>query len=308
MANQQLIDYIKGQMMAGVSESDIRKILKDAGWPDADVEDGVKGAKPGATGGQPAVAAPAASSPFAGQATKSEEPVKTEPKKEAMSFDFMSNPTGMAAMGASAAKVKDADKSMAAPEDAAAGVVSAKSSGGRLPWIIAGVAILALAGSIVYFISKTGKLSAASDGLAATNAALSAQLAELSSSGAASATELDAAKATIKDITDQLNLFVVPQNTTGTLAAKPFSLRGLVGQAKGVYNLTTVNGVVLSIKNSKDAKLDFTLKPFVGATVELSGTHIPGAYDITVQMVNGSELQSQSTSTPSVATTTSPTP
>ena len=47
MANQQLIDYIKGQMMAGVSESDIRKILKDAGWPDADIEDGVKGAKPG---------------------------------------------------------------------------------------------------------------------------------------------------------------------------------------------------------------------------------------------------------------------
>ena len=312
MANQQLIDYIKGQMMAGVSESDIRKILKDAGWPDADIEDGVKGAKPGATVGQSAVVAPAASSPFTGQAAKPEEPAKiepkAEPKKEAMSFDFMSNPAGMTTMGASVGKVKDSSKSTAVPLDAAVGTGPAKSSGGRLPWIVAGVAILALVGSIVYFISKTGKLSATSDQLTATNAALSAQLAELNNSGAASATELDAAKMAIKDITDQLNLFVIPQNTTGTLEAKPFALKGLVGQAKGFYNLTTINGIVLSVKNSKDAKLDFTLKPFVGANAELAGTHIPGAYDITVQMVNGSELQSAPTSTPPKATTTPATP
>ena len=104
------------------------------------------------------------------------------------------------------------------------------------------------------------------------------------------------------------NLFVIPQNTTGTSAAKPFALRGLVGQAKGIYNLTTINGLVLSVKNSKDAKLDFSLKPFIGANVELAGTHIPGAYDITVQMVNGSELQSAPTSTPPTATTTPATP
>lgn len=308
MANQQLIDYIKGQMMAGVSEQDIRKILKDAGWPDADIEDGVRGAKPGATVGQSAVVAPAASNPFTGQAARSEEPAKTEPKaepkKEAMSFDFMNNPGGMATMGVSAIKAKESTKLAAVSEDAVAGTGSVKLSGGRLPWIIAGVAILALVGSIVYFISKTGKLSAVSDQLAATNATLNAQLAELNNSGAASATELDAAKAAIKDITDQLNLFVIPQNTTGTLAAKPFILRGLVGQTKGVYNLTTANGIVLSVKNSKDAKLDFTLKPFVGANAELAGTHIPGAYDITVQRVNGSELQSASTSTTPVATTT----
>ena len=308
MANQQLIDYIKGQMMAGVSESDIRKILKDAGWPDADIEDGVKGAKPGTTVGQSAVVASAASSPFTGQAAKSEEPAKTEPKKEAMNFDFMSNPAGMATMGVSADKGKDSGKPMAMPGDAAVGIGSAKSSGGRLPWIIAGVAILALVGSIVYFISKTGKLSDVSDQLTATNAALNAQLAELNNSGAASATELDAAKKAVKDVTDQLNLFVIPQNTTGTSAAKPFALRGLVGQAKGIYNLTTINGLVLSVKNSKDAKLDFSLKPFIGANVELAGTHIPGAYEITVQMVNGSELQSAPTSTPPTATTTPATP
>ncbi|TSC60565.1 MAG: hypothetical protein LiPW15_443 [Parcubacteria group bacterium LiPW_15] len=306
MANQQLIDYVKGQMMAGVSESDIRKILKDAGWPDADIEEGVKGAKPAS----PVSTTTSAFGSFTSQAAKPAElaktEVKAEPKKEAMSFDFMSNPAGMSTAGPAASAAKDAGKSAVAQDIMGSG--SPRSSGGRLPWIIAGVAVLALVGSIVYFMSNAGKLSGTSDQLIAANAALTAQLAELQGTGATSATELDAAKMAIKDLTDQLTLFVIPQSSTGTLAAKPFSLRGLVGQAKGVYNLTTVNGVVLSVKNSKDAKLDFTLKPLIGATAELAGTHIPGAYDVTVQMVNGSELQSAPTSTPPVATTTPATP
>lgn len=303
MANQQLIDYVKGQMAAGVSETDIRKVLKDAGWPDAEIEEGVGGAKT-------ASSSPAAAVSAVGQAaasmTKPAEAAKAEPKKEVMNFDFMSNPTGMPAANAAPADVKKNTEKK--PVEAAPATGAFPGGGGkssRLPWIIAAVAVLALAGSVVYSITKISSLSAASDSLTAANSALSAEIAGLKSSGAASATELDAAKAAAKALADELALFVMPQNGTGTPAAAQFTLKGLIGQTKGVYTLTTANGLLLYVKNSKDVKLDFTLKPLVGATAELAGTHVPGSYEITVVTINGGELQSPTPIKFSTSTATS---
>src|SRR5882724_4730935 len=42
MINQQLVDYIKQQLQAGVSKDVVRKALVDAGWPAADIDDSMK--------------------------------------------------------------------------------------------------------------------------------------------------------------------------------------------------------------------------------------------------------------------------
>lgn len=303
MANQQLIDYVKGQMMAGVGEADIKKILKDAGWPDTEIEEGVKGAKPA----QPAVSA-IASSPVSAQSVqpKMAEPMKqevkpAEPKKESMGFDFMSNPTGMSSMSSSPAsakvekKVEPIDASMAAMSAAATG----KSS--LLPWIITGVSLLLLIGGGLYLYNANSSLSTQISQLTAAGGATGTQLSDAQRAAQASADEATAARADAAETLSELSLFVLPPNASGTLAAIDFTLKGTVGQAKAQFTFTTAKGLILYVKNSKDAKVDFNLKPLIGATAELSGTHVPGTYDITVAKINGTTLDAL----PAAATTTS---
>jgi outer membrane murein-binding lipoprotein Lpp len=303
MANQQLVDYIKGQTVAGVSEPDIKKILKDAGWPDADVEDGLKGAKGLAS--QPVVQS--AVSPTVTSVSKPMEPVKSEPKKESASFDFMTNPGGMASMS-SAGPVKESKPKDSKPLSMASDV--AAPSGGKssmLPWIVAGVAIVAMLGIGVYFYLQNSSLSSQADTLTAANSALSSELAALKGTPA-NVDELNAAKTDAAEANSELGLFVIPTVATGTPPTTPFDFKGTVGTAKSAYTLTTAKGIVFSVKNSKDAKVEAALKPLVGTMAELAGTHIPGAFDFTLITLNGAALPEiiVATSTLPVSTSTKP--
>lgn len=317
MANQQLADYIKGQMMANISEADIKKILKDAGWPDAEVEENFKGVKSLAI--QPAVAQPTASpvgaassitgaTSISASASKPVDPVKTEPKKESISFDFMTSP-GSASLSSAAgpAKGKEKDLKDAKPLSMSADPAPTGSKPSMLPWIVAGVAVVAMIGVSVYFYMQSGSVSGQVDLLTASNAALTSQIADLKSNTAPS-DELAAAKADALEANTELGLFAVPLVATGTPAAVRFDLKGTLGTAKSLYTLTTAKGIILSIKNSKDAKVDVALKPLVGTAVGLSGTHIPGTFDLVVENLNGSAIPEIifATSTPPGATSTKP--
>jgi hypothetical protein len=69
-----------------------------------------------------------------------------------------------------------------------------------------------------------------------------------------------------------------------------FRVKGVITQdAKGVYTITTPRNIVLTVKNSKDSKVDTTLKPMVGQNVvaSLSGVHAPMSKDLTVESING---------------------
>ena len=294
MANQQLIDYIKGQTAAGVSETDIRKILKDAGWPDAEVEDGFKNSK-GVSAASPAVSAVAASQPAA---AKPMEAAKAEPKKESMSFDFMTNPGGMSSMPAAGTpkeKSKDA-KPMAMSADLAPAGKKASS----LPWIVAGVAVVLMIGVGIYFYMQSGTASSQVDTLNAANTALTSQLAALKNS-TVSMDDFNSAKADAGEVSNELSLFI--NSGAGTSTPVRFDLNGLVGLVKAQYTLTTPHGIVLTVKNSKDAKVDAALKPLIGGTAELSGTHIAGTYEITVDSLGGAPLPTPASSTAPIAST-----
>lgn len=293
MANQQLVDYIKGQATAGVSEADIKKILKDAGWPDTEVEEGFKSSKGSPVLGAVAASPISASQPVAAKpvGTVKVEP-KAEPKKDSMSFDFMTNPGGTAGASAGASRGKE-DKPLSVSSDPAP---AGKPS--MLPWIVAGIAIVLMLGVGGYFYMQSNSASSETASLTAANASLTSQLAALRS-GSVSSADLDTANADKAELLSELSLFV--NSGTGTSTSAKFDLKGLIGFAKSQYTLTTANNLVLTVKNSKDLKVDIALKPLIGGTAQVSGTHTVGTYEITAEGLNGAPFE-----TPVVATSTAP--
>lgn len=312
MANQQLVDYVKGQMMAGVSETDIRKILKDAGWPDAEVEEGMKAAKPASSAtsataspaasvsAQPAAASSSASSsPFSAKPT---EPIKTAPKEEpkkSVSFNFGGASAGMTSMSASTPAVagkKDETKPMSISSMgsmASMGSMTASAPMERknsaLFWIISGVLILALAGVGFFFYSQANTFSAQVDSLTASNEAMTSELASLRQGGVSTAEQANTLRADFEETQAELNMFVVTPNASGTIEAQPYTVKGIISSLKTGYSVKTVKGIVFNIK--KDAKVDAVLKPIIGSSVTLSGMHAPGSFDITVTSVNGMSVE-----------------
>lgn len=337
MANQQLVDYIKGQLQAGVKDDDIKKVLKDAGWPDAEVLDGVSAAK------GPIVSSPVAqaASPSMTQATQfaaqsgmgassglkinafggsissaSSAAVSTSPKveekKESVKFDFMSNPTGSKSTGETTTfKPQEAKAESFSPVAAATSAVAAAPTSGKkslLPWILFIVALVALgvAAPMLYMSGLSAKESATS--WQAQYQAVQSQLTSLQGSGADTATQLSALNSEKQDILDELAIFAVPAlvpvtttattTTSGTSTAPvmqmptsvEFRVKGIITQdSKGVYMITTPRNIVLTVKNSKDSKVDTTLKPMAGQNVvaSISGVHAPMSKDLTVESING---------------------
>lgn len=338
MANQQLVDYVKGQLQAGVKEEDIKKVLKDAGWPDTEVAEGVSAAKgpivssPVAQANFSVSAKPAAQ--FAGQvgsgvstspkinafggsissagSTLSSSP-KVEEKKEAVKFDFMSNPIASKGSGeTSTFKAQEVKTEVFSPEASATVSTTAQVPGGKkslLPWILFAVAIIALgvAAPMLYLNGLSAKESVTS--LQSQLQAVQGELISLRGSGADTATQVSALNAEKQEILDEIAIFAVPAlipstatSTSGTStqpamqmpASVAFRVSGLVTQdSKGIYVITTPRNIVLTIKNSKDVGLDAVLKPMVdqNVLVSFSGMHAPMSKDLTVESVNGASVK-----------------
>ncbi len=240
MANQQLVDYVKGQLQAGVKEEDIKKVLKDAGWPDAEVGEGISVAK-GPVVSNPVVAQPesvAVHSPiqsgqFAGQVSAgvSAKPIinafggsissptvtattssaKPEEKKEVMKFDFVSNPIASKGSG---------ETSTFKPQDSKTEVSSATlsspvnvSSGGKrslVPWILFAVAVVALGATATMLYMNNLSLKESSTSLQTQLQAVQGQLTTLQGSGSDLATQLSALNAEKQDILDEIAIFSTP--------------------------------------------------------------------------------------------------
>jgi hypothetical protein len=112
-----------------------------------------------------------------------------------------------------------------------------------------------------------------------------------------------------QDLDSQLALFL-PRSATSTATT---TLKGVIGGGgKLNYTLTTSKGIVVSVKNSKDAKVAATLSPLVGLSTVITGIPTAGAREITVTLVNGFEPSLPTpppfaTTTPPAATSTATT-
>lgn len=337
MANQQLVDYIKGQLQAGVKDEDIKKILKDAGWPDSEVLDGMATAK------GPAISSPIAqptvsSSPTSQVSTQSgsgspsamkinafggsissgasafSSSPKTEDKKESVKFDFVNTSTGAKSSGETATfKPQETKTESFSPVEnsvLATEPVTNSSKKNLLPWILFAIILIASAVVIPMLYMNNLSVNESKISLETQLQTVNSQLMSLQGVGADAETQLSALNSEKQDILDEIAIFATPvmvpasdsASTTGTStqpamqmpSSVEFRVKGSVAQdPKGVYIITTPRNIILTVKNSKDAKLAEVLSPLVGQEmpISFSGVHAPMSKDLTVESVNGVSIK-----------------
>lgn len=280
MVNPQLVTYCESQIKLGATKEQIKSALIGAGWPAPDVEDSLNNvASPGR--GISAQAAPA---------QKSAATISVN--------DLISNSSITAApVKTTVAPAKGQPKI----EDGERFVAPSKShSSIILPIVLGLVAAICAAGAIYFYVQnkalqdKVSLLNTSSDSASAANA----KVADLSAQIATLTKAQDDLKAQITALTDansgfikELSFFAIPPASASSTDAVPVDFTGVVGGGKVQYTVTDTNGVKVSVANSKNVKVDAVLKPLLGTSAQISGTHLLGSSSITVTSVNGVAIQ-----------------
>lgn len=282
MINQQLVDYIKQQVQAGISKDVVRKALADAGWSPTDVDDSLRAA-------EPAVAAVAGPAVQASQATIN--PVV------AMGGVDVAGSSKSPTTGSSS------DKFFSRQATTEPSVVKASvSDEGHPPdkkfmaaIIAMGMVILLLAGSLVFmYLNLNGQLEAARGGAGNPSqaAGLEQQVSQLNADKEVLAGQVQALSADSETLMAELSFFVPPASATSTAPMSAIIKGTLSGSASTTFVLVTPRNLRVVVANSANANVAAALAPLVGSTepVTLAGTHPPGSLNLTVTAVNGAPL------------------
>lgn len=135
---------------------------------------------------------------------------------------------------------------------------------------------------------------------------LSALQAQFNSSTSVLESQVSSATAENAALMLSLSFYAVPPGAPATTTPVS-SLSGTVlGGGKYEYSITTAYGAKVFVANSKNAKVIALLQPLVGQTTpaNFTGTYVPGEDTVTVETVNGTDINAPaaSTSTGSAAT------
>lgn len=281
MANQQLKDYISQQLEKGTGKEAIAQALLGVGWPQSDINEAMESLFPSS--------APAASvgdiRPVSAPATP-----KVAVSELATSAAFSSaapKEVAVAASFASATPVSSGMASQAAPITKV--TVGASRTATILAILFAVIAVGTGAG-MGYYIVQNNALSAKVSELSAPQAPatddaavkkMQDQIEQLKKAAEVSALTTAAAR-------QELSLWTAPAGATGE---REISFEGTVaGGAGKPYTVTTLSGTVVTIKNSKDAKVDAAIKPLVGQMTAFKGAHAPASREVTIVSVNDTLL------------------
>ena len=280
MINQQLVDYVKQQVQAGVSKDAVRKALSDAGWPPADVDDSLKAAEPAGV----AVAA---------------SPVSQATINPAVAMGGVDVVAKSPATGSSPVMGSSSDKFFAKPA-----ATSQTSKDNEHPsakkllvtMIAMGVVILLLAGALAFvYFNLNAQLDAAQTGNPgdpAQTASLQQQVTQLTTDKNELTTQTQTLGADKEAFLAELGFFVPPASASSTAPVSAIIKGTLSGNASTTFALMTAHNVRVVVLNSKDAKVAAALAPLVGSTstITLAGTHPAGSLNLTVTAVNGAPL------------------
>jgi hypothetical protein len=301
MINQQLVDYIKQQLQAGVDKDVVQKALGDAGWQAPDVDDSMKAAASPAgavmSSGNFGSSAGMTGSMAGGAGSPALEPAKIDPaaamgggSSQSMSSrnKFFSRPATAAVSSTPAAVgVSDDDEDEEHP--------STKKF--VMSMIVMGLVIVILAGALAFvYFNLNGQLKAAQSGVMQSGggdqSALQAQVTELTSERDALAAQTAQASAERDMLADELGFFVVPPGTSTSTPVTVIMSGTLTGNASTTFALTTAHNVRVLVANSANTAVAAALTPLANGTtdVQLTGTHLPASANVTVTAVNGEGL------------------
>jgi hypothetical protein len=309
MANQQLIDYINQQLKVGVSKEVIRAALLSAGWAQGDIEDAMKSFDLAPAGAVPSMVTSDIFQP-------KDIPV-FEPTKNKAVIPSLERPRGAEEIkkaeaikpkSESVIQIKDTvvlKKNEPSAELQPKPIIKAPTASffsgiKNLPWravlnivLVAGIiALAAIAGSL--YKNNLGLQKQLKE-INTSNNKLETSMVSLNQNLRGIDAELTALKIEKEELEAQLSIFAVLSTSTEPL---PVKIKGLLsGGDKSLYSLTTDRGIVVYVKNSKEANVNAVLKPLVGTNIEISGTHLPGSREITVTKINNEEPAQASTST-----------
>ncbi|OGY98980.1 MAG: hypothetical protein A2945_04005 [Candidatus Liptonbacteria bacterium RIFCSPLOWO2_01_FULL_52_25] len=288
MANQQLVDYIKAQLVAGVGKEAVRAQLEQAGWGKGDIEESFKSTE---------TVIPTVSVPVS-PARENIVDKGTKITQGTISVsDLIPNSQLDMAPVVSVKTSPAKEEQKVSPERAMSTSIHVPKLHVSIAVIVLAIVAVALGGGGVYFYmqgrdlqEKSMTLGAANDAMMAQVASLNTQVADLTASGNDLKAQVQAITSEKGELAKNLSFFLAPAgaSTPVSVVAKG----ALSGGEKVLYALTLSNGIRLSVVNSKDAKVDAAFKALTStSSVEISGTHVPGFRDVTVTAVNGTSVR-----------------
>jgi cell division protein FtsB len=339
MVQDQLVEYISSQIKLGISRDAIKSALAGVGWAPLDVEDTLKKAEGGTAPAplQPVVsqktvepAAGTAASPkfvsFSTPGTAASQAKNPEPQTIRVS-DLVSSVAPASSMFAQAAPkvissvgvVGTGKATPVAKDQASKGPPTGSFTASIAPMgqkerkigllgIVAIVLIVLLGAFAGYLFFKNGSLDNQLQALSGQNQGVVqgslAQIQALNASNTALAAQIASLTSANQDLAKNLSFFVAPAGSAAT--SSPILVSGILsaGLGKNTYIVTTVYGAKTYVKNSSDTAVAATLQSLLGATVQLSGTYVPGTSNITVISVNGSPISLPPVPTAPTASTT----
>jgi hypothetical protein len=271
MVQQQLVDYIKDQFKVGVGEDVLRGALLEAGWSEADIDDSVKSARGAA--GPPASVSPPTKMDVAGA------PI--------VMSDLM---PGTSKMEIIAAK-PEVEKAGKTSELEARPSAKLPKFGAKTVVIILVVLLVAAAGAAIFFYTRAKSAEDKLTVILGASDATKSQIADLTKANGDLTSQVSSLTNAKQELEGNLSFFVVPAGLSATSEVSVAFSGILAGGVKSAYTLTATSGIMISVQNYKDEKVDAALKPLAGQTVQISGTHTLGSQNVTVTAVNGNPVQ-----------------
>lgn len=336
MVNQQLRDYVSEQLRLGVAKEAVRGALIESGWAQADVNEVMQSgtgapaeikpvAPPAiAMAQKPTIAVQPAVQPVrviqpavVAQPVRVSQPavafVKPAQSMASQTTDIVqpkTNPfpvspkANMGTPGTNPVSVSAASGAAAKPVSLGASIAAKTPDRGKLPMIVMIVLALLLGSAAAYFYMQTSDLQVRVSSLSAESETARTQAGALAKERDSLIGRMASLSSESRDLAVNLSFFVAPGGAEGQQAV---AFGGTLGSGdKGIYTVKTARGVVVSIKNSRDALVEKALKPLVGTMVQISGTHTAGSREVTVLAVNGASVlppAPAATSTPAASTT-----
>lgn len=288
MANQQLVDYIKSQLQMGVPRESLKNTLLQTGWPEAEVRDAMDAA--GGASAPAMTAAPVTPTvPRIGGAGPAVTPDIFQPKTSGPVFQSKSaSPLGGAAPTSLVGRPAGPSVQSAVAGGGGAVVLHASSRRGFVLVVI----ILLAVGAAAFFGIRMVSLSAKVNALTSEASSFNMKLAALTKEKDDAARELEALKDEKNIYEQELSFVRAVTSTEPVTGVTSTTVSGVLSSGATLpYYLTTLHGLQVPLKNSRESKVNAALKPFFGKIVAIDGTRSPNVRDLTVTAVNGTPIE-----------------
>lgn len=311
MVQKQLVDYIKSQFDLGIQRDVVKSALLEAGWNVDDIEDSLKEIG----GGQEAIGTTkgvdqniikevGAVAEILSNKSNVSPPIVVSDLVGSTKADILS---GLIALDKSAGKADDKNK-MANKAIKEKRSLQMPRFGAQTAAIALAVlaALFAVAGVYLYLQNKTlrgeaGVSSVASDTLSAKISDLNSQVSDLTGKNSDFSSQVSSLTSGNQEMATELSFVGIPVGASSTDSVSFTTPGTLGGGGKVQYNLTTKDGIKIYIANSADAKVGAALKPLLGQTAAISGTHALGSRDVAVTAVNGTDVSATATASSTTA-------